>query len=119
MKISESKFRQIVRGELLKEMDSEMTNLSLVSDVVPGIKVYSDLRDPTRLLFVLDDLEMVSDVEDHLGRMEDMGIFSHSTYGGVHNILVPSLPEGHVEIRCFPEACDAITNSVLSLIEGQ
>ena len=51
--------------------------------------------------------------------MEDMGIFSHSTYGGVHNILVPSLPEGHVEVRCFPEACDAIANRVLSLIEGQ
>ena len=117
MRITESKFRQIVRSELLKEMDSETSSLRLISDVVSGVKVYSDLSDPTRLLFVHD--EMISGLEGHLEDSEDMGIFSHSSYGGVKNILVPGLPEGHVEVRCFPEKCDVITRKVLKLIESQ
>lgn len=117
MRIAESKLRQIVRSEILKEVDSEVSSLELINDAIEGVKVYSDLKDPTRLLFVHD--EMISGLEGYLEESEDMGIFSHSSYGGVKNILVPGLPAGHVEVRCFPEKCDVITRKVLKLIEDQ
>ena len=119
MRIAESKLRQIVRSEILKEMDNETSRLRLINDAVEGVKVYSDLRDPTRLLFVIDNQEKVLSIKSYLASIEDMGIFSHSTYSGEKNILVPRLPEGHVEVRCFPEACDAIANKTLLFIERE
>lgn len=117
MRISESKFRQIVRNELLSEMGSKESNLRLVNNAVEGVKVYGDLSDPTRLLFVFDDLEKMEGVKDYLESIENMGIFSHSSYDGVnYNIFVPNLSEGHIEIRCFPEACSAVENSLLRFI---
>ena len=119
MRISESKLRQIVRSEILKEMASEVSSLKLINDAIEGVKVYSDLKDPTRLLFIIDNQEKSLSVKYYLASIEDMGIFSHSTYSGEKNILVPRLPEGHVEVRCFPEACNAIANKTLLFIERE